>query len=531
LLREWRASMDGEGFVPEKLVYPLEHAYTAPELSFPVLKGADAAAAGVLAAARQADCALHLALVELEEFGSAEYSDSYGRHRRWSHDDDDEDEFEVGEIGDWSIALSDWRAPDGNPVPWGDIPVTEDELSPPDPFHALEPDELHFEEASSNAGVSFERRYRRAALVVWPNDRSLAVLTQAGLGVTVPHLLDLAQRWAASGEEIGSPVWQQAHELAGYMIDDWPKHGGGLVSDDADSPISEMLAALTRLGDTEGIIAFTGRIAGAGIGYARRDNAAIISALRLFPPDQAASLIAAIVTGNVERRFAACADLLARAAAALSLSHRTEMRDAAATMLAMLPHGAAGTTAYDWRGQSDMVEAGFVADLLIALGAIDPDLADRAVTQILDDPKTFDMDTILVPAARDKLRAPDHAGQPAVARLRAVCLAHLRARIALPLEPPADWQRSSAVGCRCRRCGELSLFLADGTQKTWIYCAVEADRSHVENTIRSAKCDVDMITEKRGRPYSLICTKNQASYERRVRQREQDLLDEASIAS
>jgi hypothetical protein len=40
-----------------------------------------------------------------------------------------------------------------------------------------------------------------------------------------------------------------------------------------------------------------------------------------------------------------------------------------------------------------------------------------------------------------------------------------------------------------------------------------------------------MITEKRGRPYSLICTKNQASYERRVRQREQDLLDEASIAS
>src|SRR4051812_705936 len=141
------------------------------------------------------------------------------------------------------------------------------------------------------------------------------------------------------------------------------------------------------------------------------------------------------------------------------------MRDAAATMLAMLPHGAAGTTAYDWRGQSGMVGPGFVAGLFISFGAIGPGLAGRAGKQILDDPKTFEMDTILVPAARDKLRAPDHAGQPAVARLRAVCLAHLRARIALPLEPPADWQRSSAVGCRCRRCGELSLFLADGTQK------------------------------------------------------------------
>jgi len=210
LLRDWRRRMDadddGDQSVPEKLVYPLEHAYTAPELGFSVLKGADAAAAGVLAAAAaQADCTLHLALVTLEQFGQAEYGGSYGRRRRWSHDDDDDD-FKVGEIDDWSIALANWCAPDGNPVSWGEIPVSEDELSPPDPFHALEPDELHFEEASGNAGVSFERRYRRAALVVWPNDRSLAVLTQAGLGVTVPHLLDLAQRWAAAGADCGSPV-------------------------------------------------------------------------------------------------------------------------------------------------------------------------------------------------------------------------------------------------------------------------------------------------------------------------------------
>src|ERR1700733_4853918 len=86
-LRDWHNN-DGED-APEKLVYPLEHAYTAPEFGFSSLKGADSAAAGVLAAAaRQADCALHLALVTLEEFGTAEYSDNYGRRRRWSRDDD-----------------------------------------------------------------------------------------------------------------------------------------------------------------------------------------------------------------------------------------------------------------------------------------------------------------------------------------------------------------------------------------------------------------------------------------------------------
>ena len=534
LLRDWRGQMDistdtapeDDDTVPQKLVYPLEHAYTAPELEFSRLKGADAAAADVLeAAASQADCALHLALVTLEEFGSAEYGDNYGRRRRSSRDDDND--FEVGEIDDWNITLSDWRAPDGNPVSWGDIPVSDNELSPPDPFHGLDPDELHFEEASGNAGVSFERRYRRAALVVWPNDRGLAVLTQAGLGVTVPHLRDLGRRWAAGANDRESPIWQQAHQLAGHMLDTWPEHGGGRVPDDADSYTTGMLAALTTLGDKDRIAAFLKQAAGAGKGYAKRDNPAVIAALRLFPSDGAAGLVTAIVTGNAAKRFAACADLLARASAALPLLPPAALHDPAATLLAMMPHGA---SAIDWSGRSDKIEAGFVVDLLTALDAIDAKLADRAVKQIVGDPKKFDLDTILVPAALAH-RVSAGTEQPAAAGLRVACLAHLRERIALPLAPPADWRRPSTVGCRCPRCSELSKFLADGKQKSWTLRAVAADRDHVEGTIQTAKCDVDTETEQRGRPYSLICTKNQASYQRRVAQRTQDLRDEARLAS
>jgi hypothetical protein len=60
--------------------------------------------------------------------------------------------------------------------------------------------------------------------------------------------------------------------------------------------------------------------------------------------------------------------------------------------------------------------------------------------------------------------------------------------------------------------------------------AAAPDRSHVESTILSAKCDLDTRTEQRGRPYSLICTKNQASYKLKVKQRKQDLKDEASLS-
>jgi hypothetical protein len=36
---------------------------------------------------------------------------------------------------------------------------------------------------------------------------------------------------------------------------------------------------------------------------------------------------------------------------------------------------------------------------------------------------------------------------------------------------------------------------------------------------------VDVTTDRRGRPYTLVCTKNQASYDRRAKQRRKDLED------
>jgi hypothetical protein len=110
--------------VPEKLVYPLDHAYTPAELGFAALKGADAAAAGVLAAAaRQAHCDLHLALLTVEESGAAEYADDYGSRRgRW---EEDEDSFEAGEVCDRSVTLSEWRKPDGGETVLGAIPVED----------------------------------------------------------------------------------------------------------------------------------------------------------------------------------------------------------------------------------------------------------------------------------------------------------------------------------------------------------------------------------------------------------------------
>jgi hypothetical protein len=201
LLRNWAEDE------PDKLILSLEHAYTPAELSFGTLKGADAGVASVLAkATAEADCDLHLALVSIEESGSAEYTDNY-RRRRWSRDEEDDEEFEVAEIIDRALTLSEWRRPDGSEARLNDIPFSEDELCPPDAFEDLTPDEQYFHEATGNEGASFERTYRRAGLVLWPRARRLAVLNQAGIRTTLPYLEDLTARWEASDTALKSSLW------------------------------------------------------------------------------------------------------------------------------------------------------------------------------------------------------------------------------------------------------------------------------------------------------------------------------------
>ena len=302
-------------------------------------------------------------------------------------------------------------------------------------------------------------------------------------------------------------------------------------SAETDSPTAGLLIALARVGDTQQIAQFLTKVVGTGIGYVEGDNPVIVAALALFPADEVATMVGTIVTGSAAKRFGACADLLARCAVAPALPQAPDLRDAAVTLIQLMPDNTAPAATHGWSAGRDTIDANFVANLLLGLGQIDPQLADKALIQILGNDRTYDLDAVLVPAARDKLCAPDTAEQPVVVRLRAPCLAHLRARIALPLAPPPDSQRSSILGCRCQHCSDLSRFLADPRQQIWTLRAATPDRSHVESTILNAKCDLDKKTEQRGRPYSLICTKNQASYKLKVKQRKQDLKDEASLAT
>ena len=513
LLWQWGGEKTGSG-LPVKLIYPLEHAYTQAGLSFEALKGADAAKAGtLLAAAEEAGCDLHLALVSIEESGSAMQTGGYGRYGRGRPDDDS---FEVIEVDDRSETLSEWRLPAGGDPGLGPIPIVDGEVSPPDAFDDMVPDDESFQEATGNEGASFERTYRVAALVLWPRHRRLEVINQGGLEATLPYLANLTERWSQSGEDRNSQLWAEAHELSSHMVVSWPMQLWRPAKSSSDA--TTMLTLLHRLGDSANIDSFLETVSAVCV-FDKGDSESVLQAIRLLPRPRAGELLKQIVAGNATRALDACADLLARSAAALD---EFDLAPTAANLVAALPCDAApiGEIA-SWQ-RSRAIEPVVVVDVLTALTRIAPALAQAALDTLLAWPKTYPFDATLVPAGL-ALGRTGAAETAAVGRLIVVCKAHLKARIAEHLEPPADWRRPDALSCTCRFCCELSTFLADPVRPTWALKSLQSNRSHVETEIRKCHCDVDTKTIRQGSPHSLFCTKNQASYERRARQRKKDL--------
>jgi predicted 2-oxoglutarate/Fe(II)-dependent dioxygenase YbiX len=516
LLRNWATelSTDVHEGTPEKLIYLLEHAYTPAELGFDALKNADEAVADVLvAAAGQADCEIHLALVSVEESGSADYA---GSGRYW-----DEDNFEVGEVIDRMETVSEWRRTDGQPSPLPTLPFSADEFCPPEAFDGMEPDEVEFHEATGNEGASFERTYCRAALVIWPRTRYLAIINQAGLSATLPVLHDFCQRWETGNKDQNSSLWHEAHTLAGYMLRDWlPQY----LSYNAykSNTVRDFLDYVYRLRDSELLGRFWSMVAASGF-YHKENSAALVQAAELLPWPDVVSWAEQAISTSADKAPEACAALLVRLAMTETGSAK-DLSAAAHALFTVLPGDPERFPQLQpWERSRITVSIDLVVGVLSGFSAIDATLAENALNYLLAWPATYDMDKILVPAALQLTETESSRELPVVERLRNAVGMHLHTRVAEVLEPPADWRRDSQIKCTCKDCAELRAFLDSPTQSTWSFKAAEAKRKHIEHSIKSYQCDLTCITERKGSPYSLICTKNMASYQRLVEQRKNDL--------
>ena len=543
LLAKWR---DDPG--AEKLAVTLDHRYTQDGLAMDKLKGIDRARAEVLfEAAEQADCVAHLALVTLWQSGSAEggYDEySYGRGRgrryRWSDDEDDEDDYdetgtdyEMGEIYDWSLSADHWSDRQGHKVRLGDIHLDESEIVADEALDEAEPNREDFEGYTGNAGMTLERWYHRAAVVIWPRSKHFHVLCSAGTDASIGGLEPLVKRLKRATKAKREELRRECLAFASAILDSWESRSRGYPWDktervdrnvfpdllcqlDEGELVRRFLAEVMPVdGTTEVDKSFVKFCQQQGWASFEAELATVLETMTAATVTRNAGLLQTLCVArdkNTER-IELCRRLSERAVEALAAFDQQPRNG-------------------DWQWQR-IDRSALLRSLVTAMTAVG---AEQPLAQLLDHALAcdkYDLTDAHLAAifALESRLTKLPGGDTAVTRWLAACRRQLENRTAQAPQEPTDYRRAAKLSCKCADCRALSDFLADPNRQQARFPMAKERRRHVHGIIESNRCDCTHVTERRGSPHTLVCTKTTASYEATCKIYERDLQNLSRLAA
>jgi hypothetical protein len=544
---------------------------------FDALKGTDRAKANVLfAAAGRSGFDASISLVTHWQNGSAEPSGGYGYggrgYRRGYEDygdDFDDGDHEMGEVFDESLSAERFSGADGTPLAFGRIPLEESEIVSEDPLAEGEPDEEDFEGYTGNAGMTLERWYHRAAVMLWPEESRFDVLCEAGMKAAVGGLEQMVKQWKGATGSEAAAIKGRCVEFADRIIAHWPEQefdsgsrGSGYAYGEPDDFDGDYDTGSEDEHDDTDDVAFY-QIDGDQTGD-EKTGTSKVSLLSLLAGLDDSSLVARWISKVLAKDatvdpgkelLAICRrhgwltfqdDLLllfesstnetiernARLLADWSLCRdRSAERGRLCAILAQcimaaLERWIERPEKHDWRAKKVDRSALLLtlSKTIIALG--DMELFERLTTSLCDQPKRFDLTTVQIPALLHMntwleryLKQPC---EPLHRWLRGV-VEELESRVSHPPQAPADWRREAATGCSCADCRQLSQFLRDPSKETLRLPLAKERRQHLHQVIDRKGLDTTHVTERSGRPFTLVCTKTSATYDRALKAHQVDL--------
>ncbi|MDP9442748.1 MAG: hydantoinase B/oxoprolinase family protein [Actinomycetota bacterium] len=523
---------------PNRLVYLLDHEYTALGSSWSRLKGSDARRAAVLrAAATRADCDIVLALADVREtwscFETRWERPWYARRRydRWDDREDDDawageedptdhEGYELDELVDWDITLECWVDPSGERVEPAASSVGTNEVCATTLSADLRPYASEYEGYMGNYGNTMDRWYRRAALVVWPRRRAFAVRGEA----SPTWALDELSKRVRAGDVA------EAQEMAATLAPFWNAVAGLEHRRDVLAKAMRVARALDEPLATMLLEPFRVEM------LARHHAPALVRLVEAHGERWARDLVD--MWSRRRRSWASPADQARREWVA-SLPRLCEALHAA---------GSSGTSmarllAQDsWRRVSEAIEqrrglmppsrrdealgelGRSVLAVLQSTVIADADLRDTAVGFLREGGED------LLPCLMQLLRTAE--GLPPTTRTAAGldalaehCTGRLEARLARPRRADDDWSIDLPGGCSCELCGVLGDFLTDPARRALDWPLAKERRRHVHGRLDSAELPVRHLTRRAGRPYTLVLTKTEAIFERRRQARRRDEAD------
>lgn len=507
-------------------------------------KGADRARAGVLGqVAARTNCRAFVALLTHWQSGSPDYNtiDYHPYGRRWGSDYEDDgdgsDQAEFEEVFDESISLKHWYTLDGQRQPFDELSIEESDIVS-DSSAKDRPYRQEVQEATGNAGASMERWYHQAVVVLWPESRHFHVLASQGTKNSVPALDELVTTTENPAK------CNDCKAFAKSIIDHWAYSTDGRRGK-TDSLGTSMIRSLLAIGDAKLAQKFFGQVL--PLEYATLDGASLVALAELAkwnslekpllsfyrnqkPDDYRADLRGLVTT------FGA----LASSGDDVSSSRKQVCKSVLKEITTMLATWEKARSTSKWRYDSSTrfnKFVGVVEPLVRGICAIGTqgDLK-HLLTQIAANPKHYDLHCVLIPAVNGlsgdgHFATSNKLAESAVRGLRQFCIDQLTLRTAKQPEPPKNWKRNAKLDCDCENCQELARFLEDKEAKVRRFPRRTELRQHLHQQIDRHRIDCAHVTERRGRPYTLVCTKNQASFDRELKQYQTDckLLKELSV--
>ena len=166
---------------------------------------------------------------------------------------------------------------------------------------------------------------------------------------------------------------------------------------------------------------------------------------------------------------------------------------------------------------------------MIAIGAEKP--LSRLVDHALASDRYDLTDAHLAAIFALERQLAKRSAEGAISRWLAACRRELENRTARAPQKPADYRRAAKLSCNCGDCRALSEFLADPDRRQARFPLAKQRRRHLHTVIDRDRCDCTHVTEHRGSPQTLVCTKTTASYDAARKIHDRDLKNLSRIAA
>ena len=545
----------------QKIAVALDHHYSQEGLKIDMLKGVDRTRADVLFdAAEQAGCVAHLALLTHWQSGSAEgadYDDYSYRRRRYGHWDDEEEDdegededdtnslsgYEMGDIFDRGLSADHWSDGDGKKIAFGQIDLDEEEIVSSQPLADWTISREEFEGYTGNAGMTLERWYHRQAVVVWPQKNHFQVLCSAGTDAAIAGLESMIKTWKRSRKSEQEHQRQSCLEFAKAIIGTWTPRQFQyssfpdrdlidrslflLMLQDLDVPelvCQFLIQVMTRDSSIQIDKSFPAFCSQHGWSTFGPSLVAIMNASSGATIVRNASLLEVLCSERNKDvdRLALCQRLAERLVAVLAKIDRQQPKELSDddaldddwedddSLNDDLP-------ADDWQMRR-IDRATLLTSLVKSLIAVEAEkpLA-RLINQTLAASAKYDLTDVhlktifgLEAWLTRKLNKPSRP----ISRWLSHCRGELDRRTRHAPEPPADYRRPDKLSCTCGDCRELSRFLTDPHESGHHFPVAQDRRRHLHQVIDANGCDLTHVTTRKGRPYTLVCTKTTASYDK-----------------